>query len=156
MRGKKSLDYSVVTNTLIVGKTPFGGDYNLLKEMGVGLAINMRVEWPTLVFARQKIIPEIWVPTIDSKYYPLNKAKLYNAALVANKATDNGYKIYVYCREGRHRSIVMAATILKMQGYGYDESKRLIINSRPIADPRAIKIGHDVPIGNITKTGVIN
>ena len=39
------MNFSTITNDLLIGTTPSSQDYNVLRELGVKLAINMRVEY---------------------------------------------------------------------------------------------------------------
>lgn len=135
-----TLDYSIINHNLLVGKTPRSLDYELLKDMGITLLINMRIEWPSKYITRQKLIKEVWASSIDSKYYPLNKPKMLRIAKVANSEIKKGGKVYVYCREGRHRSIVMVATILMLQGHSTQIIQKTVSQKRPVADLRAVEV----------------
>lgn len=141
---KRRLDYSEITHGLIVGKTPYGKDYQTLQDIGVDLAINMRVEWPIKLLSRQQLIQEVWLPSVDSRYFPINQKRLLKVATKAKEIIDDGGKVYVYCREGRHRSVVMATVILIMQGYSQDSIRKLISIKRPISDMRAIKVASTI------------
>jgi protein tyrosine phosphatase (PTP) superfamily phosphohydrolase (DUF442 family) len=50
------MDFSAITDDLFIGTTPSVSDYDHLRELGVRLAINMRVE---------KIIPFIFSQRIS-------------------------------------------------------------------------------------------
>jgi protein-tyrosine phosphatase len=50
---------------------------------------------------------------------------------------EKGEGVLVYCREGRHRSVAMAASVLIGQGRSADDAMQLISANRPKADPYA-------------------
>jgi len=50
---------------------------------------------------------------------------------------EKGDGVLVYCREGRHRSVAMAACILIGLGYTADDAMDLITAKREVADPHA-------------------
>jgi protein-tyrosine phosphatase len=50
---------------------------------------------------------------------------------------ENGESVLVYCREGRHRSVAMAASVLVGQGFSVDDAMQLISSRRAKADPYA-------------------
>jgi len=136
----RKLDYSKVNANLFVGKTPHGQDYAHLKRLGVKLVINMRVEWPKNLTHTSTLIKEVWVPSIDSRYVPINKAKLLATAQhAASVIRDNG-KVYVFCRRGRHRSVVMAATIMLILGASKKDVLTTLKDKRPVFDPRAVDV----------------
>ena len=122
-----------------MGTTPHRHDYNLLKELGVKLVINMRAGKKV---RRIKTLPMpiVWVPTLDSRFFPIKPSRLIQAVgLCQNVIRDSG-KIYVFCRVGRHRSLVMCAAILISQGYTAEEAMHLIKSKRAAADPNASHI----------------
>lgn len=153
----EKLDFSEITDKIFVGQTPQKSDYVHLKKLGVGLVINMRGEYPSKIFSRQKLIREIWVPTLDSRFISMRPAKIHRAAKIAEDAIQEGDKVYIYCRKCRHRSVAMAAAILILQGVPLNKAISLILKKRPVADPEAKQVMstlHD--IDNLTLSKVKN
>ncbi len=146
MKTQRKLDYSAVTDNLLVGKTPYGKDYKILKDMGINLVINMRAEWPMKLVSKQKLVQEVWLPSIDSRYFPLNQKRFLEIATKAKMVIEDGGKVYVYCRKGRHRSIVMVAAILTLQGHNVDSLQKFIAEKRPVSDMRAIQVASAITI----------
>jgi len=136
----RSLDFSRITDNLFVGRTPYGKDYEVLKGLGVNLVINMRAEWPSGFISRQRLVQEVWVPSVDNRFVPFNQERLVLAARQAVQEIHNGGKVYVYCRKGRHRSVVMAACILILLGQSTRVLSKLISKQRPIADLHAVQV----------------
>jgi protein-tyrosine phosphatase len=62
---------------------------------------------------------------------------LRRGADAALPVLDAGGRVLVYCRQGRHRSVAMAACILIARGMTADEAMDTIVAHRAIADPHA-------------------
>ena len=60
------MDFSVITDYLVIGKTPRAEAYHTLRKMGVKLVINMRWERRPYPDVHEKPIPALWLPTFDS------------------------------------------------------------------------------------------
>lgn len=140
----RRLDMSKITNDLYVGRTPYGSEYKKLKDLGVDLVINMRAEWPTPLIARQKLIQDVWVPSLDLPIGFVDQSRLKANAKRAKDVIDNGGKVYVFCRKGRHRSVAMASAILLSQGYTLDQIKKLFAKQRPVADLKRYQVNKAV------------
>ncbi len=135
-----TLDYSQITDYLYIGVTPKNDDYPLLREIGVRLIINMRAE---TLFRKPPILEDITefrVPTFDSRLFPIRHTALIAPLDATTETIGNGGSVYVFCRQGRHRSIAMGAAILISQGASLDDSIRLIEERRPAADAEAVHI----------------
>jgi protein-tyrosine phosphatase len=75
--------------------------------------------------------------TFDSIFLPIPIDKLVKGVEAALPVIEGGESVLVYCREGRHRSVAMAAAVLIGQGSSTDEAMRLISEKRSKADPYA-------------------
>jgi len=124
-------EYSIITDYLLMGTTPKLKDYRELRQLGVKLAINMRIEHVAL----SKAIPTVWIPSLDTKFTPIMPKRLKTALSQSQQVISSGGKIIVYCRAGRHRSLVMAAAILITQGFSAKDAIALIKSKRLVADP---------------------
>ena len=130
-RKQTKFNFSKITDYLLIGTTPKPSDYEQLKKLGVDLVINMRADSK----ATSNLIPTLWVPWLDIWYIRISPRILKNAVMQSRQVIASKGKIYVYCKVGRHRSVVMAAAILIAQGYSADKAMQLIKSKRPIADP---------------------
>lgn len=126
-------EYSKITHTILMGTTPRPQDYILLKKVGVTLVVNMRADKK----AYSNVIPVVQVPTLDSRFFPIKPHKLNKAVKLSQQALKNNGKVYIFCRGGRHRSLVMCAAILVSQGLTAKEAMELIKKQRTAADPEA-------------------
>ena len=133
---KVPFNYSVINDYLIMGTKPKASDYVRLKKLDVGLIINMRAENKVLR-PKSLPIPFIWVPTLDTRFTPIKPKQLLKAIEYSQETIKAGHKVYVYCRAGRHRSLVMSAAILISMGQTPDEAMALIKKQRLAADPDA-------------------
>ncbi len=131
------MNYSKITENLYIGTTPSTADYHELREKGVGLVINMRIERRPYPDRVDEPIETLWLPTFDSPLVPIPIQALLRGAKAALKAIERGKKVYVHCAQGIHRGVAMGAAILIAQGYSPDEAIDLIEESREVADPRA-------------------
>jgi len=129
------MDFSKITDTLFIGTTPRNEDYDLLRDLGVRLVINMRFEkrppnercYPPLKF--------LWLPTIDSPGFVIPICCLVRGVHAALETIQNGGRVYAHCQRGRHRGVAMGASILIALGYDPQEAMDLIKAQRPTADP---------------------
>ncbi len=134
------MNYSPITENLIVGTSPARRDFDLLRELGVTLVINMR--WmpgpkpppddPGLRYIRFR--------TFDNPFLPIPLRALVQGVQLALEEIKSGGKVYTHCAKGRHRSVAMAAAILIAQGRPLEEAMLLIKQQRPVADPNAFHI----------------
>lgn len=136
----RAFNYSAITENLYIGTTPRGADYQHLKDLGVTMIINMRLEWPPLVMSRQRLFRVVWVPSIDSPYFPISQKRLLTAATKAAKEIKQDGIVYAHCQVGRHRSVIMAAAILILMGYDMQTIKKLVTTRRPVADFTASQV----------------
>lgn len=134
------MDYSNITEELLVGTTPTVMDYDLLRSLGVGLVINMRFErrpYPDLHVPPLKFL---WLPTIDWPLFPIPISMLRRGAQLALETIQAGSRVFTHCAGGRHRGVAMGAAVLIARGYAAEEAMRLIASRRKVADPQAFYI----------------
>ena len=134
------MDFSKITEELFIGRTPKAQDYDLLRELGVRLVINMRME--KLPSRQQTVAPirYLWLPTIDSPGLVIPIRFLRRGARAALETIEAGGKVYAHCGKGRHRGVAMGAAILIALGQSPDSAMKLIKAQRPAADPDAFYI----------------
>ncbi len=134
------MNFSPITDNLFVGTSPKRRDFDVLRELGVTLVINMRwmpgprppVDDPALRYLQFR--------TFDNPLLPIPLRALVQGVQAALDEIKAGGKVYTHCAAGRHRSVAMAAAILIAQGRPLEEAMALIKERRPVADPQAFHI----------------
>jgi len=134
------MDFSEITEDLFIGRTPRGKDFDLLRELGVRLVINMRLEKLPTRGRHIQPIHYLWLPTIDSPGLVIPIRFLRWGVCAALETIRSGGKVYAHCGKGRHRGVAMGAAILIAQGHPPEKAMELIKAQRPIADPDAFYI----------------
>ncbi|HTP02084.1 MAG TPA: dual specificity protein phosphatase [Anaerolineales bacterium] len=134
------MNYSAITDNLFVGTSPRKADFDILRELGVSLVINMR--WmPGPRPARDDAeLHYVRFRTFDNPLLPIPLRALIEGVQLALEEIKAGGKVYTHCAAGRHRSVAMAASILIAQGLAPEGAMQLIKQQRPIADPQAFHI----------------
>ena len=134
------MNFSQITDDLFIGNTPFANDYVRLRELGVQLIINMRFTARPKPDLHALPINLLWLPTIDSPFFPMSLYKLKQGVHSALATIKAGGKVYAHCAYGRHRGVAMGACILIAQGYAPQAAMELIAARRSVADPFAYYI----------------
>jgi protein-tyrosine phosphatase len=134
------MEYSPITPDLFIGTTPATRDYDHLRELGVKLVINMRVEFRPRKDLHPTPLSLLWLPTFDSPLIPISIKSLQRGARAALETIQNGGKVYAHCAGGVHRGVTMGAAILIAQGHTAQAAMHLIKEQRPKADPFAFYI----------------
>ena len=130
------MDFSVITDYLVIGTTPRSEAYHTLRGMGVKLVINMRWERRPYPDHHAQPIPALWLPTFDSPFIPVPVHVLLRGVRAALPVIDGGGSVYVHCQQGRHRGVAMGSAVLIAKGHSPEEAMQLIKGRRPAADPR--------------------
>lgn len=128
------MNYSKITDDLYIGTTPKAKDYDLLRELGVGLVINTRFGFPPKRDPHTPALRSIWLPAIDSPIFPIPIKALQIGVREALKVMECGGIVYAHCSRGRHRGPAMGACILIAQGKSPEEAMQLIEQKRPLAN----------------------
>ncbi|WKZ47318.1 MAG: dual specificity protein phosphatase [Anaerolineales bacterium] len=131
------MNFSPITDDLLVGTTPSASDYDALRDLGVRLVINMRFSSAPKPDPHSTPIKSLWLQSIDSPFFPLSIPKLVFGAQAALATIRDGGKVYAHCNYGRHRGPAMGACILIAQGYDPHDAMQLIKQRRRVADPSA-------------------
>jgi len=129
------LDLSPITEDLLIGTTPTPQDYYHLRNLGVRLVINMRLEHPPRPDLHPAPLRFLWLPTVDSPLLLIPIRLLRRGAQAALETIRQGGKVYAHCAGGRHRGVAMGAAILVAQGCPPEAAIALIKSQRPAADP---------------------
>ncbi|GAB4447562.1 MAG: hypothetical protein OHK0041_07310 [Anaerolineales bacterium] len=134
------MNVSQITDRLFIGGQPSLQDYDRLRELGIRLIINMRFSRRPQPDSHPQPISTLWLPSIDSPFFPISLRKLICGAQAALETIRTGGSVLAHCAYGRHRGVAMGACILIAQGYDPREAMDLIIRRRPAADPYAFYI----------------
>ncbi len=134
------MNYSSITDNLFIGTSPRRQDFDVLRDLGITMVINMRWMPGPRPAADDSALQYVWFRTFDNPFLPIPLRALIQGVQLALEEIKNGGKIYTHCQAGRHRSVAMAAAILIAQGRPIEEAMALIKERRPIADPQAFHI----------------
>lgn len=130
------MDISQITDQLYIAAHPDADAADAIREMNVRLLLNMIFIRPAEVY-RQPPFQMLTLRTFDSIFLPIPIGKLVRGVKAALPVMEKGESVLVYCREGRHRSVAMAASVLIGQGQSADQAMQLISSRRAKADPYA-------------------
>ena len=134
------MDFSFITDQLFIGETPSPFEYDFLRDLGVRLVINMRIEKRPAFDLGTPPLDFLWLPTVDTPGLVIPIRFLIRGVQAALETIRTGGKVYAHCHKGRHRGVAMGASILIALGYDPDEAIELIKVQRPIADPNIFYI----------------
>ena len=95
-----TMNFSTITNDLLIGTTPSSQDYNVLRELGVKLAINMRVEYRPRKDEHESPLQLLWLPTFDTPLVPISIRYLQRGAKAALETIQSAGKVYAHCAGG--------------------------------------------------------
>ena len=129
------MNFSEITDSLLIGTMPRKHDYTLLHELGVQLIINMRFSLATRPDPNEPAMRYLLLRAIDSPLFPISIRALIRGVHAALETISNGGKVYVHCAYGRHRSVAMGSAILIAQGLSPEAAMSLIKEKRAEADP---------------------
>ena len=130
------MDVSQITDQLYIAAHPKAEHADAILAMNVRLILNMIFIRPAEVY-RQPPFQMVTLRTFDSIFLPIPIAKLIRGVQAALPIIDRGEGVLVYCREGRHRSVAMAASVLIGCGFSADNAMEKIKSKRSKADPYA-------------------
>ena len=130
------MDISKITDNLYIAAHPKADQAEAIRSLGVSLMLNVIFFRPADVY-RQPPFRMVTLRTFDSIFLPIPIGKLRRGVQAALPVLEDGGSVLVYCREGRHRSVAMAASVLIAQGCSADDAMQLISEKRPKADPYA-------------------
>jgi protein-tyrosine phosphatase len=134
------MDFSHITENLLIGTTPAPHDYEQLRELSVKLVINMRVEQGPFPDPHDPPLDFLWLRTFDTMFVPIPIGALIRGTQAALKVIESGSRVYVHCAAGRHRSVALGAAILIAQGHAPQPAMQLIKSKRSFADPEIFYI----------------
>jgi len=142
-RSLSKLDISQITEYLYVAALPDIKFADTISNLNVRLVINMKFITPAKVY-QEPPFRMLTLRTFDSIFIPIPIRKLEKGVETALPAIQNGESVLIYCRQGRHRSVAMASTILIAKGYSADDAMQLVSSKREAADPYAWHIQRQI------------
>jgi protein-tyrosine phosphatase len=130
------MDISKITDYLYISASLQTGHVNELDTRNISLIISMiGGRRPPDMFAHSPY-QLLWLQTFDSLLIPIPMSKLMQGVRMALETIQNKGSVLVYCAQGRHRSVAMAAAILIAMGYTASEAVDLLCTQRQAADPK--------------------
>jgi hypothetical protein len=129
-------DASAITGQLYIASRPRTRHVEDVRGLKVDLVLSMIWFAPPRALTRPPF-RLMRLPTFDLWLLPMPLFMLRRGVSAAVPVLEAGGRVLVYCRAGRHRSVVMAACILVAMGMTADEAMDTIVAHRPIADPHA-------------------
>jgi len=130
------MDVSQITDQLFIAAHPKAENADAILGMNVRLILNMIFIRPAEVY-RQPPFQMLTLRTFDSIFLPMPIGKLLKGVQAALPVIENGDAVLAYCREGKHRSVAMAAAVMIGCGFSADEAMEQIKSKRSKADPYA-------------------
>jgi protein tyrosine phosphatase (PTP) superfamily phosphohydrolase (DUF442 family) len=130
------MDISQITDQLFIAAHPKAEHVKSIMDLNVRLILNMIFFRPAEVYKKPPF-RMVTLRTFDSIFLPIPMNKLMKGVKASIPAIEAGESVLVYCREGRHRSVAMAAAVLIGQGYSAVDAMQLIKSQRAKADPYA-------------------
>ena len=95
--------------------------------------------------------------TVGRKANPSDRdwEHLFLSLLLCRTALKAGLRVVIHCRVGLHRSGILAYVIFRCQGYGCDDSLRMLRELRPMAEEEMMKTSRNRPNGSAGKAEAI-
>lgn len=132
------MDISPITDRLYIGRKPrTRDDYEELHRLGIHFIINTIWGSKPVPDPLSPPIPTLWIGLHDFLFLPIPTEALWEGMQEVLPRIQQGEKILVHCRRGRHRSVAMCAAILIAQGMTATEAMALIKEKRHYANPYA-------------------
>ena len=130
------MDISKITDYLYIAASLQSEHVDELGARNINLIISMiGGRCPPEIYS-QPPYRLLWLQTFDSALLPIPISKLMRGVQMALPAIQDGGNVLVYCAQGRHRSVAMAAAILIAVGYTVPEATELLSTRREVADPK--------------------
>ncbi len=136
---RRAYDVSPITEQLFVGSLPDDDAIAEILGLGVGLIISMIHAAPPAGMLAPPF-RFVRLTTWDFPLLPIPLGKLRTGVDAALPVIASGGRVLVYCRQGRHRSVVMACSILIATGMTADAAMQTVMAGRAVADPHEFYI----------------
>jgi protein tyrosine phosphatase (PTP) superfamily phosphohydrolase (DUF442 family) len=138
------MNASRITDYLYISTQIRREDLEAVRDLDVQLIINMiALVRPSSALAELDVAV-LWLGTFDFILLPIPLRTLTRGVEAALPVIRQGGRVLVYCQAGRHRSVAMASAILIAMGHSAEEAMDLVVEKRPVADPRAWHIQRQI------------
>jgi protein-tyrosine phosphatase len=127
-------DISKITDYLYISARPKREHVQQIQALGIRLILSMHWFRPSKSLGKPPV-KLLWLPTFDNPFFVMPMHTLHRGVEAALPVIQEGGKVLVHCRAGRHRSVVMACCILIGMGYSADHAIQLVKDQRQEADP---------------------
>jgi len=125
---------SKINDYLFISAWPKGEHAQEIQALGIRLILSMHWIRPSESLGKPPV-KLLWFPTFDNPIILIPMQTLRSGVDAALSVIQDGGKVLVHCRAGRHRSVAMACSVLIGMGYSADEAIQLVKDQRPEADP---------------------
>lgn len=129
-------DISKVTNYLYVGSRIGKEHSDELKLLNFNLIISMIGQMAPDEIYTIPPFKTLWIKSYDTFFTPISIKKLLVGVQAALPIIQNQGKVLIFCMQGKHRSVAMAAAILIGLGHTSEQAINLLTAARKVADPR--------------------
>src|SRR4051812_4980807 len=111
------MDITWITEQIALGGGIWTPDkMTLVAEAGVSHIIDMQIEFDDTELAAPHGIEVLW-NAVDDDFQP-KPAKIFQRGVeFAQRALDNGGKVFIHCAAGVHRAPMMTLALLRVLGY---------------------------------------
>lgn len=130
------IDISRVNDYLYVGSRVGKEHADELKVLKFNLIISMIGQTPPDEIYTVSPFKTLWIRTYDTFFTPISIKKLLVGVDAALPIIQNRGKVFVFCMQGKRRSVAMAAAILISVGHTAEQAIDLLTTARKEADPR--------------------
>lgn len=129
-------DISKVTDYLYVGSRVGKEHSDELKLLNFNLIISMIGQMAPDEIYTLPPFKTLWIKSYDTFFTPISIKKLLVGVQAALPIIQDQGKVLIFCMQGKHRSVAMAAAILISLGHTSEQAINLLIAARKVADPR--------------------
>jgi protein tyrosine phosphatase (PTP) superfamily phosphohydrolase (DUF442 family) len=138
------MNASRITDYLYISTQIRREDLEAVRDLDVQLIINMIAFVRPSSALAELDVEVLWLGTFDFVLLPIPLRTLTRGVEAALPVIRRGGRVLVYCQAGRHRSVAMASAILIAMGHAAEEAMDLVVEKRPVADPRAWHIQRQI------------
>lgn len=137
-------DISQITPCLYVASEMADRDLPRIEEIGFALVISMIGQRAPLEALQAPGRDLLWLRAYDNFFTPIPIRKLITGTERAAPLVREGKKVLVFCREGKRRSVTMAAAILISLEYSAEDAMQLLKEKRQVANPMYFYVRHRI------------
>jgi len=137
-------DISRITDELYVSSLLKPADEPHVRSLGIRFIISMIFGYPVPAVYGCEPYKSLWIPTFDFPLLPIPVFMLRHGVVRALPIMQKGEPVLSFCRQGRHRSVAMAAALLIARGHSSAEAMEMLKAGRKVADPHIFYIKRQI------------